>query len=172
MLQNQSPPVLSPENMETHSTLFFFNELFDVNRGAVAICKRFASPVTSGNTVIKPFGGEEGDSWGHFKDINLFPLFKGAGGRAAFPLWIPPAPLLRAVCNHPEGWFHSHSRKLYIVICKFNQDYINIWKFESTSLRKTILQYRPTTQRLAACNNKLQENTDAVVLACAYLRPL
>ena len=38
------------------------------------------------------------------------------------------------------------------------------------SLVKTILQYRPTTQGLTACNNKLQQNTGAVVLACAYLR--
>lgn len=38
-------------------------------------------------------------------------------------------------------------------------------KFESISLRKTILQYRPTTQGLTACNNKLQENTGAVVFS-------
>lgn len=82
---------------------------------------------------------KEQDSGGHFKDINLFPPLKG-WGVVWVELWIP----LREAHNHLVEWFHSHPRKLHMVICKWDSDYINVSKFDCGFLRKTILQYRPT----------------------------
>lgn len=41
-------------------------------------------------------------------------------------------------------------------------------KLKALPLEKQFLEYH-AVQHLTACNNKLQENTGAVVLACAYL---
>lgn len=96
-----------------------------------------ASEVTCRNTVIKSFQGKERDSRGHFKDIKLFPPVKGRR-RIGAEIWIP----LREARNHLQ-WFHSHSGKLHIVICKWNKDYINVSEFESISLEKQFYSIAP-----------------------------